>query len=75
MSVFPHIGIKDVISVSLSGDNLKLAYVKVTPTRKELVDLVSYEIQGSSDEDITKSISSIGTAPSNTSSPSTKAPT
>ena len=58
MRVFPHIGIKDVISVSLSGDNLKLAYAKVSPTRKELVDLVSYEIQGLSDEEITKSIRS-----------------
>ncbi|MCK5259775.1 MAG: pilus assembly protein PilM [Candidatus Omnitrophica bacterium] len=58
MSVFPHIGIKDIICVSLSGDNLKLAYAKVSPTRKELVDLVSYEIQGLSDDEITKSIRS-----------------
>jgi len=58
MNVFPHIGIKDVICVSLSGDNLKLAYAKISPTRKEIVDLVSYEIQGLSDEDITSSISS-----------------
>ncbi len=58
MSVFPHIGIKDMICVSLSGDNLKLAYAKVSPTRKEIVDLVSYEIQGLSDEDIIKSIRS-----------------
>jgi len=58
VSVFPHIGIRDVVCVSLSGDNLKLAYAKISPTRKELVDLVSYEIQGLSDEEITKSIQS-----------------
>jgi len=58
VKVFPHIGIKDIICVSLSGDNLKLAYAKVSPTRKELVDLVSYEIQGLSDEEITKSVRS-----------------
>lgn len=58
MKVFPHIGIKDMVCVSLSGDNLKLAYAKVSPTRKELVDLVSYEIQGLSDEEIVKSIRS-----------------
>ena len=46
MRGFPHIGIKDIIGVSLSGDNLKLAYARVSPTRKEVVDLVSYEIQG-----------------------------
>jgi len=58
VNVFPHIGIRDVVCVSLSGDNLKLAYAKISPTRKELVDLVSYEIQGLSDEEITKSIQS-----------------
>jgi len=58
VSVFPHIGIRDVVCVSLSGDNLKLAFAKISPTRKELVDLVSYEIQGLSDEEITKSIQS-----------------
>ncbi|MBN1870245.1 MAG: pilus assembly protein PilM [Candidatus Omnitrophica bacterium] len=58
MRVFPHIGIKDIICVSLSGDNLKLAYAKISPTRKELVDLVSYEIQGLSDEEISKSVRS-----------------
>jgi len=56
VSVFPHIGIRDIVCVSLSGDNLKLAYAKVSPTRKEIVDLVSYEIQGLSDEEITNSI-------------------
>jgi len=58
VSAFPHIGIKDVVCISLSGDNLKLAYARISPTRKELVDLVSYEIQGLSDEEITKSIRS-----------------
>ena len=58
MSVFPHIGIRDMICVSLSGDNLKLAYAKISPTKKELVDLISYEIQGLSDEEITKSVRS-----------------
>ena len=58
MSVFPHIGIRDVVCVSLSGDNFKLVYAKISPTRKEIVDLVSYEIQGLSDEEITKSIQS-----------------
>jgi len=58
MNVFPHIGIRDVVCISLSGDNLKLAYAKISPTRKEIVDLVSYEIQGLSDEEITKSIQS-----------------
>jgi len=58
VNVFPHIGIRDVVCVSLSGDNLKLAYAKISPTRKELVDLVSYEIQGLSEEEITKSIQS-----------------
>ena len=58
MNVFPFIGIKDVICVSLSGDNLKFAYARISPTRKELVDLVSYKIQGLSDEEITKSIRS-----------------
>ena len=58
MNVFPKIGIRDAICVSLSGDNLKLAYAKISPTRKELVDLVSYEIQGLSDEEIIKSIRS-----------------
>jgi len=56
VNVFSHIGIKDIISISLSGDNLKLAYAKISPTRKEIVDLVSYDIQGLSDEDIVKSI-------------------
>jgi Tfp pilus assembly PilM family ATPase len=45
-----------MICMSLSGESLKLAYAKISPTRKELVDLVSYEIQGLSDEEITKSI-------------------
>lgn len=58
MNVFPHIGIKDIICVSLGGDSLKLAYAKISPTRKELVDLVSYEIQGLTDEQITKSVRS-----------------
>jgi type IV pilus assembly protein PilM len=56
MKVFPQIGIKDVICVSMSGDSLKLAYARVSPTRKEVVDLVSYEIQGLTDENIAKSI-------------------
>lgn len=58
MNVFPHIGIKNVVCVSLSGDNLKLACAKISPTRKEIVDLVSYEIQGLSEEEIIKSIQS-----------------
>jgi len=58
VNVFPHIGIRDIVCVSLSGDNLKLVYAKISPTRKEIVDLVSYEIQGLSDEEITKSIQS-----------------
>jgi len=58
VSVFPHIGIKDIVCVSLSGDNLKLAYARISPTRKEIVDLVSYEIQGLAEEEITKSIQS-----------------
>ena len=58
MKGFPQIGIKDVVCISLSGDNLKLAYAKISPTRKEIVDLVSYEIQGLSDEEITKSLNS-----------------
>jgi len=58
VNVFPQIGIRDVVCVSLSGDNLKLAYAKISPTRKEIVDLVSYEIQGLSEEEITKSIKS-----------------
>jgi len=58
MKVFPQIGIRDLVCISISGDNLKLAYAKISPTRKELVDLVSYEIQGLSDEEITKSVRS-----------------
>lgn len=58
MRGFPHIGMKDIIGVSLSGDNLKLAYARVSPTRKEVVDLVSYAIQGLSDEEIVKSVRS-----------------
>ena len=58
MSVFPQIGIRDLVSVCLSGDNVKLAYARISPTRKEMIDLVSYDIQGLSDEDITKSIRS-----------------
>ncbi|HQQ89376.1 MAG TPA: pilus assembly protein PilM, partial [Oscillospiraceae bacterium] len=42
----------------MSADNLKLAYAKISPTRKEIVDLVSYEIQGLSDEDVIKSVRS-----------------
>lgn len=56
MKVFPPIGIKDIVCISLGGDNLKLAYGRISPTRKEILDLVSYEIQGLSDEEITKSI-------------------
>ncbi len=58
MKVFPKIGIKDILCVSLSGDNLKFAYERVSPTHRELVDLVSYTIQGLSDEEITKSVQS-----------------
>ena len=56
MKVFPQIGIRDLVSVCLSGDNVKLAYARISPTRKEMIDLASYEIQGLSDEEITKSI-------------------
>ena len=56
MKVFPQIGIRDLVSVCLSGDNVKLAYARLSPTRKEIIDLVSYDIQGLSDEEITKSI-------------------
>jgi Tfp pilus assembly PilM family ATPase/Tfp pilus assembly protein PilN len=56
MKVFPQIGIHDLVSVNLSGDNVKLLYARSSPTRKELIDLVSYEIQGLSDEEITNSL-------------------
>src|SRR3989338_4033532 len=56
MKVFPQIGIRELVSVCLSGDNVKLAYARISPTRKEMIDLASYEIQGLSGEEITKSI-------------------
>lgn len=56
MKMFPQIGIHDLVSVCLSGDNVKLAYARISPTRREIIDLVSYDIQGLSDEEITKSI-------------------
>lgn len=55
-NVFSKIGGRDVVCLNLSGDNLKLAYGKFYHTRRELLDLASYKIQGFSDAEIAHTI-------------------
>lgn len=52
LNVFSHLGGRDVVSLNFSGDNLKIAYGKFYHTRKELMDLASYKIQGLSAEEV-----------------------
>lgn len=56
LNVFSHIGGRDTVCLNVSGDNLKIAYGKIYHTRKELIDLASYKIQGLSDDEIVKVI-------------------
>ncbi len=53
-SVFSQLGLREVIYVNLSSDNLKFAYARITPKKKEIINLSSYNIQGLPDEDISK---------------------
>lgn len=56
LKVFPPFGGRDVICLNFSADQLKMAYGRVYHSRRELVDLAVYKIQGLSDEDIAKAI-------------------
>lgn len=50
------IGGRDVICLNLSGETLKVAYGKAYQTRRELLDLASYKIQGLPDEEIADAV-------------------
>ncbi len=56
LNVFSHLGGRDVVSLNLSSDNLKIAYGKFYHTRKELMDLASYKIQGLVEEEVSNII-------------------
>jgi len=49
-------GGRDAVCYSLSGDTLKMVYGRATTSGMELVDLLSVEINSSSDEDISQAI-------------------
>jgi len=53
-----HLGNFELVGIDFSSNNLKLAQVKVSTTKREVVNLSSSNISGLSDEDISKAISS-----------------
>ncbi|OGX19649.1 MAG: hypothetical protein A3K83_04735 [Omnitrophica WOR_2 bacterium RBG_13_44_8b] len=55
----PHAAGRDFVCLDTSGDNLKLAHLKVSSGKKQIVDLVSRNIHGSSEADISKVIKSL----------------
>jgi len=47
---------RDLVGVNLSGNILKVAHIKFSPNKKEVVDLLSRDITGMTDIDISKAI-------------------
>ncbi len=52
------IGARELIGIGLSADNLKIAYIRDSLNRREVVSLIEKNISGLSDENISKAISS-----------------
>ncbi len=52
LNLLSSLGNKEVVGIDFSSDNLKLAHVKLSPNRKELVNVLSHDIRGASDDDI-----------------------
>ena len=49
---------RDIVAIDFSGNNLKLAHLKVSPARKELMHLVSHSIAGLPDDEISRIVRS-----------------
>ncbi|MCP4650249.1 MAG: pilus assembly protein PilM [PVC group bacterium] len=49
----------DIVGIDLDGDELVFAYLKKTGTKKELINLTTYNIKEASDDDIVKMIKNL----------------
>ena len=47
---------QELVGVNFSGNNLKISHVKISPNKKEVVNLLNLDITGLGDIDISKSI-------------------
>lgn len=47
---------KEMVCLNLSNDRLKLGCIRIAPTKRELIDLASYEVAGLSDDEIARTI-------------------
>ncbi|MFH0918150.1 MAG: pilus assembly protein PilM [Candidatus Omnitrophota bacterium] len=47
---------QEVVGVNFSGNNLKISHIKISPNKKEVVNLLNLDITGLNDIDIAKSI-------------------
>ncbi|MCX5694081.1 MAG: pilus assembly protein PilM [Candidatus Omnitrophica bacterium] len=47
---------QEFVGINFSGNNLKISHVKVSPSKKEIVNLLNLDVTGLSDLDITKNI-------------------
>jgi len=56
LNLISGIGNSDLVGIDLSTGNLKLCYVKATPSRKELVSAVIRNTNGFSEDDIAKAV-------------------
>lgn len=48
--------VKDLVGIDFSADKLKIAVIRVTPTKRELINVVTTDIVGMEDGDISKVI-------------------
>jgi Tfp pilus assembly PilM family ATPase len=56
LSLFPKLINQEVIGVDFNGNNLKLCHIKVSLNKKEVINLLNFDITGLSDNDIAKTI-------------------
>jgi len=47
---------RELVGIIFSGDSLKLTHARISPNRREVLDILSHNIGGLSDEDIVKTI-------------------
>lgn len=53
---FPTLANREVVGVSFSSNNLKISHIKLSPNKKEVVNLLSLDITSLTDTDIAKQI-------------------
>ena len=56
LNLFSGLANREFAGVNFSGNNLKISHIRKFPNRKEVVNLLNFDITGLSDIDISKTI-------------------